>query len=647
LQHVRTGRGIGFSDISIVSGVRVIPCNPWHHDRAFTRRIAMLSCIRILIGFVLLLVWAHPAAPQEGPEQEARAGRTMRPVITGRQYAVSSMKHQATEAAVRILEAGGNAFDAAVAGQAVLALVDPAMNGYGSDAVILVYDSKTKKVWSINAEGTAPKLATIDWYKQNNDGKLPSSDGLLSGTVPGVVDAWFTLLDRWGTKTFAEVLQPAIEVAEQGFPLPDGLARSIAGRKLQKYPSSMKVYWPGGKAPQAGEIFRNPDAGRLLRKLVEAEQAAAPQGRHAALRAARDRFYKGDIAKAVAEFSEKNGGLFRYDDLASYTVKVEDPVSITYRGYEIYKNPSASQGPAELFALNMLEGFDLQKLGHNSAEFIHTSTEAVKLAMADREKFLGDMDFIQIPYEGLLSKAYAAERRASIDPNRASLEMRPGDPSKFMKGSGAIDPPVHFTTEGDAEHDGDTSYLAIVDKDRSMVSFEPSLHSAWGTGVVMGDLGFIFNCRGDYYSLVPGEANALAPGKRPRSTLQSTLVMKDGEPFMILGSPGGDDQVMRTMQTLVNVIDFGMNVQQAIEAPRWSTRSFPASPFPHTMRPGDLSVESRISESVQKALSAKGHKLSTSGPWSLGSNAAIIVDVRTGTLAAGADPRVDAYAWAR
>jgi gamma-glutamyltranspeptidase/glutathione hydrolase len=603
--------------------------------------------LKTLVAFLAML--AIPIAASAQDEQEAPvAGRTMRPVISGRRYAVSSMKQEATEAAVRILEAGGNAFDAAVAGQAVLALVDPSLNGYGSDAVVLVYDAKTKKVVSINAEGTAPKLATIDWYKEHNGGKLPVNDSLLSGTVPGVVDAWYTLLDRWGTMTFAEVLQPAIEVAEQGFVLPEGLARAIAGRKLQKYPSSMKVYWPNGKPPQAGELFRNPDAGRTLRKLVESEKAAAGKGRHDALRAARDRFYKGDIAKTMAAFSEQNGGLFRYEDFAEYTAKVEAPVSTIYRGYDIYKNASASQGPAELFALNILEGFDLKAMKHNSAAFIHTSAEALKLAFADREKFLGDMDFIRIPYEGLLSKEYAASRRALIDPEHASLEMRPGDPSKFMKSTVAA-APVSFTTDGDADHVGDTSYLAVVDKDRNMVSFEPSLHSSWGTGVVMADLGFILNCRGDYYSLVPGEANALAPGKRPRSTLQSTLVMKDGQPFMILGSPGGDDQVMRTMQTLINVIDFGMNIQQAIEAPRWATRSFPASPFPHTMYPGDLSLESRIGDDVKAALAAKGHKFlqAPSGPWSKGSNAAIIVDLKTGTLHAGADPRVDAYAWAR
>src|SRR6185503_10125570 len=603
--------------------------------------------VRVRLTLALAAVAAAIALPCFAQEEtEPQPGHTARPVIIGRQYAVSSMKHQATEAAVRILEAGGNAFDAAVAGQAVLALVDPASNGYGSDAVVLIYDAKTKKVVSINAEGTAPKLATIEWYKENQGGKIPVDDGLLSATVPGVVDAWFTLLDRWGTMTFAQVLQPAIDLAEQGFILPDGLAASMAGRKLQKYPTSMKVYWPGGTAPKAGELFRNVDAARTLRRLVESEKQAASKGRHAALLAARDRFYKGDIARTMAEFSEKNGGLFRYEDFAGYSAKVETPVSTTYRGYEVYKNPSANQGPAELFALNILEGFDLKAMKQNSAAFIHTSVEAVKLAFADREKFLGDMDFITIPYEGLLSKAYAAERRALIDPDHASMEMRPGNPSKFMKGT-AADPPVTFTTEGVGDHVGDTSYLAVVDKDRNMVSFEPSLHSGWGTGMVMADLGFILNCRGDYYSLVPGEANALAPGKRPRSTLQSTLVMKDGQPFMILGSPGGDDQVMRTMQTLINVIDFGMNVQQAIEAPRWTTRSFPASPFPHTMYPGDLSIESRISDSVKSALAAKGHKFPqrVPGPWSMGSLAGIIVDGKTGSVSAGADPRVDAYAW--
>ena len=605
----------------------------------------------VAVGAIALSAMQQPSAPSQPQDPESRTEtvtRTMRPVITGREYAVSSMKPQATAAAVRILEAGGNAFDAAVAGQAVLALVDPAMNGYGSDAVILVYDAKAKKVVSINAEGTAPKLATIDWYKEHHNGTLPVNDTLLSGTVPGVVDGWYLLLDHWGTMSFAQVLQPAIETAEQGFALPEGLARSMRSRALAKYPTSVKLYQPDGHPYEAGDIFKNPDAGRLLRKLVDAEKATAGGGRHAGLKAARDRFYTGDIAKTMAAFSEAQGALFRYEDFTSYTAQLETPVSTNYRGFEIYKNASSTQAPAELIALNMLEGYNLKAMGLNSPEYIHTTAEALKLAMGDREKYLGDMDFIKIPFDGLLSKDYAAERRKLIDPNAASLELRPGDPSKYMSHAGDfVDYPYHVTVEGDASHQGDTSYLAVVDKSRNMVSFEPSNHSEWGTKVVVADLGIIFNCRGDYYSLVPGEANALAPGKRPRSTLQSTLVMKDGLPYMILGSPGADDQIMRTMQTLLNVVDFGLNVQQAIEAPRWSTNSFPASPFPHTMRPGTLSVESRIPTSVQDALRAKGHKLTVAGPWSLAEMAVIQIDPKTGILNAGADPRADAYAWAK
>jgi len=597
--------------------------------------------IGVTFAFFLILV---STVHSQGDDP---TGQTMRPVIRGRRAAVASMKAEATEAARRILDAGGNAFDAAVAGQAALAVTDFSLNGLGSDAVLLVYDAREKKVYSINAEPRAPKLATIEWYEKNNGGKIPESDGLLSGGLPGVVDAWYILLDRWGSMSFEQVLQPAIDLAENGFPLSELGASNIAGtKKIHKYPTTVKVYLRDGHPPKAADILKNPDLARTLKKLVEAEKAGYARGRHEALKAARDRFYKGDIAKDFAAFSEANGGLFRYEYFAEYTAKVEVPISVNYRGYQVYKNPSASQGPTELIALNLLEGYDLKALGHNSPEFLHTSVEAVKLAMADREKYLGDMDFIKIPYDGLLSKDYARERRKLIDPSKASLELRPGAPEKFGGNTGDPNRPVHEVLSGDAAHDGDTSYIAVVDKDRNMVSFEPSLHSLFGTGVVMGDTGIIFNCRGDYYSLVRGEANALEPGKRPRSTLQSTLIMKDGQPFAILGSPGGDDQVMRTMQTLINMVDFGMNIQQAIEAPRWSSRSFPASPFPHTMYPGDMSVEERIPVATRQALTARGHKLHVAPPWSLGSNAGIVVDTSTGVLSAGADPRVDAYAWA-
>ncbi len=586
---------------------------------------------------------------REAPRERERSLQTMKQVVRGANYGVSSMHQLASMAADRILQRGGNAFDAAVAGQAALGVVEPGATGIGGDAQLLPYDAKAGKVWSLNAEGTAPKLATIDWYKQNKGGRIPANESLLSGTVPGMVDAWYTLLSRWGTKSFAEALAPAIELATNGFPTQGRLMREIQSPFVLETPGLAKLYAPNGRAIREGEIFRNPNLARTMQRLVDAETAAlALKGatRQTGLRAARDRFYKGDIAQEMADFSEKNGGLFRYEDFAAYSAKVEEPVSVNYRGYDVYKNPSASAGPAELFMLNILEGYDLKKMGLNSADFLHVSVEACKLAMADRDKYLGDMDFIQIPYKGLLSKDYAAERRKLIDMEQASMNFRPGDAEKFEPGFPATDRPVDLTSGGD-DHFGDTSYIATADRDRNAVSFTPSVHSSFGTKVVMGDLGFTFNCRGDYYSLVPGHANALAPGKRPRSTLQGTLVLKDGKPWMLTGSPGGDDQPMRTIQTLINMVDFGLNLQQAIEAPRWTTTSFPASTFPHRMNPGAMTIESRIPEPVRNELLRRGHRLSIAGPWSLNSSGGIHIDWAQGVIDAAADPRVfsTALAW--
>jgi gamma-glutamyltranspeptidase/glutathione hydrolase len=566
----------------------------------------------------------------------------MKQLARGTQYAAASAMPQAALTAEHVLRAGGNAFDAIVAGQAVLGVVQPNMNGLGSDATLLVYDARQQKVFSLNAEGTAPRLATIEWYRANKAGKLPVDDSLLAATVPGVVDAWYILLSRWGTKTFGELLAPAIEIAERGVPL----GRMLNSPALAKYPTSAAVYAPDGKRWKDGEVWKNPDLARTFRRLVEAEKQASAQGREAGLRAARDLFYKGEIAREMAQFSEENGGLFRYEDFANYTAKVEEPVSTTYRGYTVYKNPSASQGPAELLALNILEGYDLKKMGLNSADYIHTSAEAMKLAMADRDMYFGDTDFVRVPYKGLLSKEYAAARRKLIDPAKSSVEFRPGDVAPFDPDGKPEPHPRDVTLRGNADHEGDTSYIAVVDRDRNMISFTPSLHSSFGSKIVIGKLGFVFNCRGDYYSLVPGHANALEPGKRPRSTLQGTLVLKDGKPLLVTGSPGGDDQCMRTMQTLLNIVEFGMNMQQAIEAPRWGTRSFPASPFPHTMYPGDLSLEGRIAEPVRAELEHRGHKVTMKGPWSMNESAGILIDYETGTVTAGADPRTSALALA-
>ncbi|MBI1788418.1 MAG: gamma-glutamyltransferase, partial [Acidobacteria bacterium] len=366
---------------------------------------------------VLLLAFAA-ALPAQPP---GRRSPIMRPLVMGRHWAAAAMHPLAVAAAEQIFQAG--------------------------DAMLLVWDAKARKAVSINAAGTAPRLATIDWYKQHQGGKLPVNEGLLAGTVPGVLDAWYLLLDRWGTRSFAEVLAPAIDLAANGYPLTRNQSEEER-KRFEKYPTTVRVLFPEGRALRAGELYRNPDLARTLRTLVDAEKKARRKGRHAALKAARDEFYKGSIARTMARFSEENGGLFRYQDFASYSAKVEEPVWTDYRGYRVYKNPSANQGPSELMALNILENYDLRAMGHNSAAYIHANVEALKLAFADREKYLGDQDFVQIPYERLLSKAYARERQALLDPEKASLELRPGEAP-----GGPLD--VTFGTSGD--HEGDTS----------------------------------------------------------------------------------------------------------------------------------------------------------------------------------------------
>ncbi|NLK00988.1 MAG: gamma-glutamyltransferase family protein [Clostridia bacterium] len=597
----------------------------------------------LTLGLVLLIAMALliPAA----------ANAAVRPVIRGTDFSVSACKPEAAMAGYEILKKGGNAYDAAVAAQAVLALTDPAMNGVGSDAMILVYDSKAKKVKAINAAGWSPKLATIDWYNKNNDGVIPANDGLLSATVPAVVDAWCTMLDEWGTMRLEEVLQTAIKTAEEGFPISESLANFLNNAsKLHKYPTSEALYFPDGKTSwKAGDILTNPQLGKTFRTLIEAERKANPQkankgkaGYKEGLKAARDAFYKGDIAKKFAEFSEQNGGLFRYEDFAEFSVRIEDPVKVNYNGYDVWANASATTTPTTLFWLNILKQYDLKELGHNSAEYLHVLTESAKLAYADREAYLADMDFVDIPFDVLLSDKYAEDRKKDIDPEKA---MGLGTPYKISGFSGKValndDPYPDYDL-----HEGDTSYLCIVDKDRNMVSFMPSLHSSFGCGVVMADTGIIFNCRGDYFSLDKDHPNSLQPHKRPRVTLAPVLLTKDGAPYMVIGSPGGDDQPQRVAQCIVNMVDFGMNVQDAIEAPRFSTRALPSSTFPHNTNPYDVRFEEGIPQKTVDVLTDMGHKTER-GPFGFGAQCAIMVDPLTDVLNAGADYRNDAYALAK
>ena len=375
----------------------------------------------------------------------ARGTQTMKPLARGTHYAVASMKQQATIAAEHVLAAGGNAFDAIVAGQAVLGIVHPDANGVGSDAVLLVYDAKARKVWSLNAEGTAPKLATIEWYRKNKEGKIPIDDTLLSATVPGVIDAWYILLSKWGTRTFGELLQPAIELCEGGVPM-GTFAQQRSGSEISHGQAPLRT--TRRQTMGAGDVWKNPDLARTFRRLIEAEKAAGP-GPRSRSEGRTGSFLQGRHRPRNGQFSEENGGLFRYEDFAEYTAKLEEPVSTNYRGYTVYKNPSSNQGPAELFALNILEGYDLKKMELNSADYIHTEAEAIKLAMADRDTYLGDTDFIKVPYPRLLSKEYAGERRKLIDnANKASLDFRPGDAGEGDPAPAGCHDPRHRRSRG-------------------------------------------------------------------------------------------------------------------------------------------------------------------------------------------------------
>ena len=603
---------------------------------------------------------------------------TFRPVVRGRRGVVAGGQPLSVEAGMRILQHGGNAVDAGVATILAASVIEFSHFSFGGEVPILI-KLKGRDVAVVEGMGTAPAKATREFFVNraqqrgaittatapdssatqraaNSNADMPTmagaqsgmipSTGPLAATVPAVLDACVTALDQFGTKTLAEVMQPAVELAD-GFPIDELRVQYIATRApiFSQWPDAKRIFLPGGQVPKVGDVFVQADLARTLRSIASTERRSAGRGRHAALMAARDYFYQGPLAKRIGDYLQTHGGLLAASDLAGWHARVGAPAKGEYRGYEVYKTGFWAQGPMMIEVLNLLEDYDLKKMGQNSPEYIHTVTEALKLGFADRDRFYGDPDFVKIPTQQLLSKDYAAMRRSLIDGRQASLSQRPGDPANMkplLASASQISynaPPVP-----EIEKANDTTCVNVIDRDGNMFSATPS--GAWLPAVVAGDTGVLMGQRLQSALTDPNSPNVVAPGKRPRITLTPTLVLKDGQPHMVLGTPGADQQVLLTMQTLLNMIEFGMNVQQAIEAPKWLTRAFPASPFPHTMYPGDLSVESRIPEAVRKQLLARGHKLRVTGAWSDGALAAIVVDLKTGVLNAGADPRVEAYAWA-
>ena len=542
-----------------------------------------------------------------------------------------------------ILRSGGNAFDAAIGAALAEGVLNPHMHTFGGELSALVFEAQNKKVFSINGNTVAPKAASIDWFHKNGYDLIPGA-GLLAAGPCAAPGAFLAVLEQFGTWSFSKVVEPALSLAEDGFPMHAALRGpapsylsldfSISGNAehfLKKWPSTAKVYLPDGKLPEVGQILKNQDLAHTFRRLIRAEERKKG-GRVAGLRAVWEEFYEGDIARIITSHAKEHGGLLDASDMADFRVDIEDAISLTYQGYDVHKCGAWSQGPVFLQQLAMLEGFDLKAMGHNSADYIHTLIEVAKLAFADREQYYGDPRFTDVPLTQLLDRDYARVRRNLIDPRQASLVQQPGDP---RKGKALLERQEVLAARNWGPG---TVYVTVVDTERNMASFTPS--GAWiPSSPVVEGLGFPLGTRVQTFFLDEGHPNALVPGKRPRTTLTPTLVTRDGEANQVFGTPGGDQQDQWTLQYFLAVVEFGLDVQSAIEAPRFSTAHFPTSFYPHSRQTGLVRVEDRVPKSVLGVLEERGHLLQVNPGWTEGDVLGIRVDRTHGTLQGGADLR--------
>ncbi len=559
---------------------------------------------------------------------------TMFPPVRGTREMVGAANNFEVEAGFRLLMQGGNAVDAGVASVLAATVTEQARVGLGGEMPLIV-KMAGKPVTIISGVGTAPEKATVDFYAKRQPEPWEDSrdmppipgQGLRAAILPGLFDGLLLALGKYGTKSFAEVAQPAIEYAT-AFPIGEEFASFIQRNRklLESWPTSSKFFLPGGEPPKRADLLRLPDLAETLRQLAAAEKKARGN-RQKKLQAVHDLFYKGDLARTFAEFSEANGGLISRKDMAGFRAEEDQPVCATYRGYEVCKPGFWTQGPVMIQALNILEGFDLRAMGHNSPQYLHTVIEAVKLAFADRDRYYGDPKFSKVPADTLLSKEYAAERRKLIDPLKASMDHRPGT---FQP---PLPAPSNTTSASNAQ---DTTCVNVVDKQGNVFSATPS--GAWLPSVIAADTGIPYSSRLQSFVMTAGHANQLAPGKRPRVTLSPTLVLKDGKPYIAMSTPGGDNQDQAMLQTLLNILDFGMFSQEAAEAPRFQTEHFYSSFANHEFVPGKLNLEGRIARSTAEALIAMGHRVQLAGDWSNGS-APTVIRILDGVLDGGADPR--------
>ena len=610
-----------------------------NHSNWGKRMRYRIALVTALLLSATALLWTQR---RENERPARRASRGTRGAITG------GTDH-AVEAGLRIFHKGGNAVDAGVAATLAAAVSEYSHFGFGGESPILIR-TKEGKVVSIAGIGTMPKAATPEFFRQRKlqagevltiepggiKGIIPVA-GLMPALVPGMVEAVLVALRGYGTMPVAEVMLPAIELAD-GMPLDETRASSLqrSAQFFELWPTSKRVFLPAEGAIRVGRIFHQPDLARTMRAMVAAEKKAlaAGAGRQGGIDAVRDYFYRGEIARKIDAFVRAHNGLLSYDDMAAFRLTPEEPASTTYRGVTVYKPGFWSQGPVLLQTLNILEGIDLRGLKINSAAYLHQLTEAVKLAYADRDTYYGDPKFAQIPAERLLSKEYAAERRALID-ERGSLSFRPGriNGDKWLHPS---ETDIVRMRIDDALMARDTTCVNAMDKDG--ISFSATPSGAWLPSVIAGDTGIPLTQRAQSFLLVPGHPNELDGGKRPRITLSPTLVTRNGQPFLVLSTPGGDNQDQALLQLLLNVVEFGMNAQEAVEAPRLQTRHLVSSFDNHAMNPGDLILDERIPAATVQEMRARGHKTQVRSRWNSGSAPTMIRMTLDRVLEAAADP---------
>lgn len=598
--------------------------------------------ILLLVGLLL----ACGTAQQTRPNLEKLLPKEP---VRGKNGAVAGGTNASVEAGMRMLKQGGNAVDAGVAAMFAAAVVEYSHFGFGGEAPILIR-TKDGKVFSISGVGPAPKLATHEFFAKHQldplevDSNEPNGlskylpvTGLLPAIVPGMVESGLVALREFGSLSFEQVIAPSIELADE-MVVDDMRAAVIRYSRpfFERWPTSKAYFMQDGKLPRPGEVFRQPALAKTLRAMVAAEQRAASlkKPRTTAIDAVRDYFYRGEVARKIDAFSRENKGLLRYEDLSTFRLKPEEPLSATYKNYTIYKPGFYTQGPAALQIVNMLENANLGKMEFGSEEYIHVATEAMKLAYADRDAYYGDPNFTKVPADELLSKQYGKSRFGMIG-DMASLDFRPGK----VKGANGAHPSREELVRreiDDALMYGDTTCINAIDKDGILFSATPS--GAALPSVIAGDTGIPLTQRAQSFYLIPGHPNDIAPGKRPRVTLTPTVILQDGKPSMVLSTPGGDNQDQSLLQIFFNVVEFGMDAQQAVAAPRFQSRHLVSSFDNHAMNPGSLLLDERFGRPVALALKNRGHRVEFRSRFSSGAAPVLVRMLPDGMIEAGADP---------